>query len=115
MISWWASRVRVLADDQEMGAAMVMSPRPALVTPGPLAPPAVVCRVTLVVARLALMVFAAAVSTVRSVGSTSQLRAVIFTPVKLTEAPDVSTSPPSAPPEAVTVPLAVTPPWSEIR
>ena len=103
-----------------MALLTMMSPLPVVWTPGPDAVVAVVWSVTLLVARLAAIVAAAAASTVRSIGSTSQVPVVpprllvsIVSPAKLTLAPEVSTRPPlPAGPvaRALNVPLAVTVP-----
>ena len=80
---------------------MLISPAPLVCVPGPLAVVDVVCSVTLLVARLVTIVLAAAASTVRSVGSTSQVpvvplaaRVSTLTPVKSIVLPDVSINPP---------------------
>src|SRR5215813_14521153 len=63
----------VLLLAHEIGALMMMSPGPLVRMPGPMAPSVLVCSVTLVVARFFVIVAAALSSTVRSVGSTSQV------------------------------------------
>ena len=102
LIALKAVSVMALPLDQPSALLTLMSPLPADCTPGPLALVALVVSVTLLVARLALIVPAAAASIVRSVGSTSQVPVLpcaadvsTRTPVKSTTAPDVSTVPPS--------------------
>ena len=63
------SNVSVFALAQLIALLIVMSPGPTVWTPGPLAVVAVVCNVTFAVARLVLMVAAAAASTVKLIGS----------------------------------------------
>ena len=65
-------RYSVLADVQEIGALMMISPAPCDWLPGPLADDAVVISVTLAEPRFAPMVAAAAESMVSVTGSSSQ-------------------------------------------
>src|SRR5580704_11142821 len=111
---------------QVMWELMTMSPLPALVLPGPLVEPsALVCSQTLVpLPSMLPIVVAAALSIVRSVGSTSQVPAAPLAAdalttmsLKSTLLPEVSTRPPLPPlrpPLALNLPCAVVWPPDQI-
>ena len=106
----------MLAEDQLIAEATVRLPVPDAWTPvleaTPAAPtaPAVVCRVTLVVARAVSTVEAAVESMVRSVGSSSQWPPAVSIWAAPSDRvwPEVSTwPPPPGPPALITAPSAM--------